>query len=180
MNPTDKPISVLVHIEGQRYRESHGMYFDDFRVGDIYEHRPGRTITESDNTWQSLINFNTHPLHIDAAYARETEFGRIVVSSLVTLSIVSGLSVSSTSVRGVANLGWDKIRLTAPVFVGDTVYAETTILGKRLSESRPGDGIVSVQTRGLKEDGTVFLVSERSFLVPTRDSTNVDVGRAPS
>lgn len=161
-----KCISFLEEIGAQRYRELHGMFFEGFEVGDIYEHRPGRTVTQADNIWQSLINLNTHPLHIDQEYASRTEFGRPVVSSLVTFSIVGGLSLSSTSARGIANLGWKNVMLTAPVFEGDTVYAETTVLDKRISKSRPGQGIVTVETRGLKQDGTVFLTWERSFLVP--------------
>jgi itaconyl-CoA hydratase len=164
----DKVLSSLTQIGPQRYRESHGLWFDDFDVGDVYEHRPGRTITEVDNIWQSLINQNNHPLHIDTEYARNTEFGRPLVSSLVTFSMVGGLSLAGTSARGVANLGWERIRLVAPVFVGDTIYAETTVLRKRRSNSRPHQGIVTVETRGVKSDGTVFLVCERSFLIPLR------------
>lgn len=166
----EKCISRLEHVEGQRYRESHGMFYDDFDVGDIYEHRPGRTITEVDNIWQSLINLNQHPLHIDNEYAKRSEFGKPVVSSLVTLSIIGGLSLSSTSARGIANLGWEDITCTVPVYVGDTVYAETTVVAKRRSRSRPGQGIVTVQTKGLKSEGTVFMSMTRSFLVPVRDS----------
>lgn len=152
----------------QRFRETTGFYFEDFEVGDVFEHRPGRTITEVDNIWQSLLCLNPHPLHIDAAYARKTEFKQPLISSLVTLAIVGGMSLQSTSAKGIANLGWDKIRLTAPVFVGDTLYAESEVLSARLSQSRPNQGIVTVETRGLKEDGTVFLTYQRSFLVPCR------------
>lgn len=168
---TDKAISRLEQIGPQRYRESHGLFYEDFDVGDVYEHRPGRTLTEADNIWQSLINMNVHPLHIDHEYARTTEFGRPLVSSLVTFSIVGGLSLASTSARGIANLGWRNVQLVAPVFIGDTVYAETTVLEKRTSRSRPGQGIVTVATRGLKQDGTVFLTWERTFLVPLRAAT---------
>ena len=167
---SSKAISSLVPIGEQRYRESHGLYFEDFEVGDIYEHRPGRTITEVDNVWQSLINMNQHPLHIDAEYAKTTEFGRPLVSSLVTFSIVGGLSLAATSARGIANLGWKDVKLLAPVFVGDTVYAESTVLNKRLSASRRGQGIVTVETRGVKSSGELFLRWERSFLVPLRAS----------
>jgi itaconyl-CoA hydratase len=161
-------LSLYKKVGERRYRESHGLYFEDFEIGVVVEHRPGRTVTEADNVWGSLLALNPHPLHIDDAYGARTEFGRTVVSSLVTLSIVSGMSVNSTSAKAVANLGWDKIRLLAPVFVGDTIYAETEYLGKRLSEKRPTQGIVSVATRGVKADGTLFLTAERSFLVPTR------------
>lgn len=163
-----KCISRLEPLDAQRYRESHGLYYEDFDVGDIYEHRPGRTITDADNIWQSLISLNQHPLHIDHEYAKTTEFGRPVVSSLVTVSIIGGLSLSSTSARGIANLGWKDIKLVAPVYVGDTVYAESSVLGKRPSASRPGQGIVTVETRGYKADGTLFLSWERTFLVPFR------------
>ena len=106
-------------------------------MGDVYPHRPGRTITETDNTWFTLLTMNTHPLHFDAAYAAESEFGEPLVNSCLTLSMVVGMSVSDLSQNAVANLGWDKIKLTAPVFVGDTIYAESQVLAKR--ESRTCD-----------------------------------------
>ena len=151
-----------------RYRESFGRYFEDFRVGDVYEHRPGRTISEADNTWFTLLTMNTHPVHFDAAYAAKTEFGRPLVNSCLTLSIVAGMSVSDLSQKAVANLGWDKVRLTAPVFAGDTVYADSEVLDVRASSSRPTQGIITVRTTGKKADGTVFMTYERSFLVPKR------------
>lgn len=176
----NKILSALERIGPQRYVESHGLWFEDFTPGDVYVHRPGRTITEVDNIWQSLLNQNNHPLHIDEEYCRTTEFGKPVVSSLVTFSMVGGLSLAGTSARGVANLGWERIRLTAPVFVGETIYAETTVLRKRRSQSRSHQGIVGVETRGLKSDGTLFLACERSFLVPLRDpeSENIVINRA--
>ena len=151
-----------------RYRESYGRYFEDFTVGDVYEHRPGRTISETDNTWFTLLTMNTHPLHFDAAYAEKSEFGRPLVNSALTLSIVAGMSVSDLSQKAVANLGGDKIRLTAPVFAGDTIYAESEVLAVRESKSRPTQGIVTVNTTGKKADGTVFMTYERAFLVPKR------------
>src|SRR5499426_4129541 len=151
-----------------RYRESFGRHYEDFKVGDIYEHRPGRTISEADNTWFTLLTMNTHPLHFDAAYAAQTEFGKPLVNSCLTLSIVAGMSVSDLSQKAVANLGWDKVRLTAPVFAGDTIYAESEVLEVRESRSRPTQGIVTVRTLGKKADGTVFISYERSFLVPKR------------
>ena len=146
-----------------------GRFLEEFTVGEIIKHWPGRTITEADNVWGSLLAQNNHPLHIDAAYARGSEWGRPLVSSLVTFSIVAGMSVESTSARGIANLGWGRIRLLAPVFVGDTVYAESEVLRKRLSRSRPQQGLVTCETRGVKDEGTLFLVCRRTFLVPTRD-----------
>jgi itaconyl-CoA hydratase len=155
--------------DGKRHiREDIGRWFEDFVVGDVYEHRPGRTIGEADNTWFTLLTMNTHPLHFDAEYAKASEFGRPLVNSCLTLSIVAGMSVSDVSQKAVANLGWTDIRLTAPVFVGDTIYAESEVLGKRESKSRPGQGIVNVRTTGVKADGTVFMTFERSILTPKR------------
>ncbi len=149
-----------------RYRESFGRCFEDFKVGDVYEHRPGRTISEADNTWFTLLTMNTHPLHFDAAYAARTEFGKPLVNSCLTLAMVTGMSVSDLSQKAVANLGWDKVRLTAPVFAGDTIYAESEVLAVRESKSRPTQGIVTVRTTGRKADGTAIMNFERSILVP--------------
>jgi itaconyl-CoA hydratase len=157
-------------VAAPRYRESFGRSFEHFTVGDVFQHRPGRTISETDNTWFTLLTMNTHPLHFDAAYAAESEFGQPLVNSCLTLSMVVGMSVSDLSQKAVANLGWDKIKLTAPVFVGDTIYAESEVLGKRESKSRPNQGIVTVRTTGRKADGTEFMSFERSFLVPRRAS----------
>ena len=162
-------------IGPNRYRESFGRHLEDFHVGDVYEHRPGRTIGEADNTWFTLLTMNTHPLHFDAAYAARTEFGRPLVNSCLTLSIVAGMSVTDLSWKAVANLGWDKVRLTAPVFVGDTIYAESEVLEVRESKSRATQGIVTVRTTGRKADGTVFMTYERSFLVPRRGHAADDV-----
>ena len=119
---------------GQRYRESFGRHYEEFNVGDIYEHRPGRTITETDNVWFTLLTMNKHPLHFDNAYAAKTEFGRPLVNSCLTLSMVVGMSVSDVSQKAIGNLGWNDIRLTAPVFVGDTIYAESTVLAYKAYE----------------------------------------------
>ena len=161
-------LSAYKEVGEKRYREIYGLHYDDFEVGDVFEHRPGRTLTEVDNIWQSLLNFNTHPLHIDDEFGAKTEFKRPLVSSLVTLSIVGGMSLNSTSARCVANLGWENIKLLSPVFVGDTIYAESEIMAKRLSKKRPHQGIVTFETRGLKADGTVFLTYRRSALIPCR------------
>ncbi|MGE5340201.1 MAG: MaoC family dehydratase [Candidatus Omnitrophota bacterium] len=162
-------ISAYKTVGPNRYRETYGLYYEDFEVGDIFEHRPGRTLTEVDNIWQSLICMNTHPLHIDHAYGSKTEFGKPVISSLVTLSIVGGMSVNTISAKCIANLGWDKVRLLHPVFVGDTIYAESKVLHKRLSQKRPHQGIATFETRGLKADGTVFMTYERTVLLPCHD-----------
>ena len=137
-------------------------------VGEIYEHRPGRTVSEADNTWFTLLTMNNHPLHFDHAYAAKTEFGRPLVNSCLTLSIVVGMSVDDVSYRAIGNLGWDKVKLTAPVFAGDTLYAESEVLAKRDSKSRPTQGLVTVRTVGKKADGTEFMSFERTVLVPKR------------
>lgn len=155
-------------VSARRFRETGGRDYEDFRVGDIYEHRPGRTITEADNVWFTLLTMNGHPLHFDNAYAAQSEFGRPLVNSCLTLSMVAGMSVSDVSQKAIANLGWTDIRLTAPVFVGDTIYAESEVLATRLSAKRPGQGVVTVRTTGHKADGTVFMTFERSVLVPRR------------
>jgi itaconyl-CoA hydratase len=144
-------------VGSQRYRESFGRYYEDFVAGDIYEHRPGRTITETDNIWFTLLTMNTHPLHFDNAYAAKSEFKQPLVNSCLTLSMVVGMSVSDVSQKAIGNLGWNDIRLTAP-----------EVLSKRESASRPGQGLVTVRTIGKKRDGTQFMSFERTVLVPKR------------
>jgi acyl dehydratase len=142
--------------------------YEDFAVGDHYVHRPGRTITQTDNVWFTLLTMNTHPLHFDEEYAKGTEFGRCIVASPLTLSIVVGMSVRDVSQRAIANLGWKEIRMTHPVFPGDTLYAESEVLEKRESKSRPHAGLVSVRTTGRNQARTVVCEFERTFLVPKR------------
>lgn len=145
-----------------------GRYFEDFTVGDVYKHWPGRTISAADNTWFTLLTMNQHPLHFDEEYAKRTEFGKPVVNSTLTLAIVVGMSVADVSQNALANLGWTDIRMPAPVFNGDTLYAESTVLGKRNSKTRPNQGIVSVATRGWKQDGTTVMTFNRTVLVHRR------------
>src|ERR1700743_937232 len=159
-------VAIMKNVGGRRLRESYGRYYEDFEIGDIYEHRPGRTISEADNTWFTLLTMNQHPLHFDAVYASKSEFGRPLVNSCLTLSIVAGMSVSDISQKAIGNLGWNDIRLIAPVFVGDTIYAESEVLSKRESAKRPTQGIVTVKTTGKKADGTVVMTYERPVLVP--------------
>jgi acyl dehydratase len=161
-------VSRAKEVGARRYRESAGRYYEEFEIGDVYEHRPGRTLTETDNIWFSLLTMNQHPLHIDNAYGAASDFGRCLINSALTLAIVTGMSVSDVSQKTVANLGWDKVRLTAPVFAGDTIYAESEVIAKRESASRPQHGIVTVRTTGKKADGTVFMTFERSALIPKR------------
>jgi acyl dehydratase len=146
----------------------HGRYLGDFRVGDKYEHWPGRTITEADNIHFSLLTMNRHPMHCDAAFAAKSEFGKPLVNSALTLAIVVGMTVDDISFNAVANLGWKDITLTAPVFPGDTIYARSEIIDVRESKSRPHQGVVTSRTEGIKADGTVFMTFERVSLVAKR------------
>jgi acyl dehydratase len=161
-------VAVTKPVGANRTRESAGRHFEDFEVGAIYEHRPGRTISEADNTWFTLLTMNQHPLHFDFEYAKKSEFGRPLVNSCLTLSIVVGMSVSDVSQKAIGNLGWNDIRLVAPVFIGDTIYAESEVLSKRESAKRSTQGIVTVRTTGRKADGMVFMTFERTVLVPKR------------
>jgi acyl dehydratase len=145
-----------------------GRFLEDFTVGDVYRHAHGRTISETDNTWFTLLTNNTHDIHFNADYAARTEFGVPLVVSTLTLAIVTGLSVPDVSQNAVANLGWDDVRLTAPVFAGDTIYAESEVLEVRPSGSRPGQGVVRVRTRGFNQRDETILTFERTVLVYTR------------
>ena len=152
-----------------------GRFFEDFTVGDVYRHAMGRTLSEADNTWFTLLTCNTNQIHFNADYARHTEFGRPLMNSCLTLSLVTGLSVDDISQNIVANLGWDKVTLPAPVFAGDTVYAESEVLETRPSKSRPGQGIVRVRTKGYKQDGTIVIEFERTVLVHSRETASPHV-----
>jgi itaconyl-CoA hydratase len=146
---------------------SNGRCYEDFTVGDTYRHPLGRTISESDNTWFTLLTVNTNPIHFDAHYAAQTEFGRPLVNSALTLALITGLSVADISQYGV-NLGWDEVRMPAPVFAGDTLYAQTEVLSKRESKSRPHMGLLSIKTIGFKAGGTVVMEFKRTLLVYKR------------
>jgi itaconyl-CoA hydratase len=158
----------------QRYRESFGRYFEEFTIGDVYEHRPGKTVLESDNHLFTLLTLNTHPLHFDAEYGAATEFGRNLVVSTYTLSLLIGMSVSDISQKTIANLGMDEVKFTSPVFAGDTLYAESEVLERRTSASRPGQGIVTVRTTGKNQKGEVVCTFKRSMLIPERGNSVED------
>ena len=166
--------SGIRKVGPQRYREDPGRYYEDFQVGDIYEHWPGRTVTETDNVWFTNLTMNTHPVHFDNNYASHTEFGKCLVNSTLTLSLVAGMCVSGTSQKAIANLGWEEIRIPAPVFVGDTLYAESEVLSKRESQSRPTQGIVKVRHLGKNQDGVIVMDMVRSFLSAKRGHSVVD------
>lgn len=152
------------------YQAASGRTYHDFEVGSTIRHKPGRTITETDNIWFTLLTMNTHPLHFDNEFAATSQFGKPLVNSCLTLSMVTGISVADISQGAIANLGWDNVRLKAPVYVGDTIYAETDVLDKRLSKSKEGQGIVHVRTRGFKSDGEVFMEFDRNILVPVLEA----------
>ncbi|WP_298675187.1 MaoC family dehydratase [uncultured Sphingomonas sp.] len=154
-----------IKVGPNRYRESFGRYFEDFVEGDVYEHRPGRTITDADNVWFTLLTMNTHPAHFDYEFARKTEFGKPLVCSPLTVALMVGMSVSDLSQKSIANLGWDNIRLTHPLFPGDTLYAESEVLEKRESKSRPEQGIVTVKTTGKNQNGDIVCTFNRTMLI---------------
>jgi acyl dehydratase len=149
-----------------------GRFFEDLAVGDVYRHALGRTINATDNAWFTLLTQNTNPLHFDAHYAAQTEFGRPLVDSTFTLALVTGQSVADVSQNAFANLGWDEVRLTAPVFEGDTIYSQSEVLEARESRSRPDVGIVTVRTIGFNQRGETVLSFKRTIMVYKR-------GRAP-
>jgi itaconyl-CoA hydratase len=161
---------------GERtYRESFGRYFEDFQVGDIYQHRPGRTITQYDNISFTLLTMNTHPMHFDEEYAKHSEFGRCIVCSPLTVALMVGMSVTDVSQKAIANLGWTDIKLTHPLFAGDTLYAESEVLDKRDSKSRPGAGIVSVKTVGRNQAGVKVCEFNRTMLIMKRAGNDVEI-----
>jgi itaconyl-CoA hydratase len=145
-----------------------GRFFEDFEVGDVYEHPLGRTITSVDNMWFTLLTQNTAPLHFDHHYASQTEFGKPLVNSCLTLALVTGQSVTDISQNAMANLGWDEVRLTNPVFEGDTLYSRSEVLETRESKSRHNVGIVSVRTDGFNQDGKEVISFRRTVMVYRR------------
>lgn len=142
-----------------------GRYFEDFVTGDVYRHPLGRTISEADNTWFTLLTMNTHPAHFDAHYASKTPFGKPIVNSGLTIAMLIGQSVTDISQRAIANLSLTNVQLTHPVFVGDTLYAESICTGKRESASKPYAGLVNVHTRSLNSDGDQCLSFDRTILI---------------
>jgi itaconyl-CoA hydratase len=155
----------VIEVAPGRFRESYGRYYEEFIVGHVYEHRPGRTITDADNVWFTLLTMNTHPLHFDYEYAKKTEFKKPLVCSPLTVAILVGMSVSDCSQKAVANLGWTDIKMTHPMFCGDTLYGESEVISKRESEKRPTQGLVTVRTTGKNQDGVVVCTFERTMLI---------------
>jgi itaconyl-CoA hydratase len=154
-----------------------GRVYEDFEVGDVYEHPLGRTILSADNSWFTLLTQNTNAIHFDHHYASQTEFGRPLVDSTFTLALVTGQSVTDVSQNVMANLGWDKVRLPKPVFEGDTIYSRSEVLSKRESKSRPNVGIVTVRTTGYNQNNVTVIEFERTVMVYKRGQVPP---RAPS
>ena len=142
-----------------------GRVFEDFQVGDVYEHPLGRTVLAADNVWFTCLTMNTNPIHFDAEYAAKTEFKRPLVNSCFTLALVTGQSVTDLTVNAVANLGWDDVKLTHPLFEGDTVRSKSEVLETRGSKSRPNVGIVRVKTTGTNQDGKTVIEFTRTFMI---------------
>lgn len=164
----EKILAAYRELGPKRYRETNGLYYEDFEVGDVFEHRPGRTITDVDNIWITLLTQNVQPIHFDAVYAAQTEWKKMLVDSTFTLALITGMSVRTVSAKVVANLGWNNVKATHPVFAGDTLYAESTVVSKRDSKSRPTQGIVTVSTRGINQDGKEVISFERTMLIYKR------------
>jgi len=155
-----------------------GRFFEDFEVGDVYKHWPGKTITEPDDHLFCLITMNHHPLHLDVHYAEtQTQFKRNVVVGNLVYSVALGMSVPDVSGKAIANLEVESLQHKAPMFHGDTLYAETTVLDKKESSSKPDRGVVTVETRGLNQDGVEVLYFRRKVMIPKRGSVEDQPGR---
>ena len=157
-----------------------GRFFEDFEVGDVYRHPLGRTVSSTDNSWFTLLTQNSAPIHVDHAYAAQTEFGRPLVNSTFTLALVTGQSVSDISQNVLANLSWDEVRLPHPVFEGDTVYSQSEVLETRASKSRPNAGIVTVRTTGFNQEGQTVITFKRTVMVYRRGQAPKITRAAPS
>jgi acyl dehydratase len=145
-----------------------GRFFEDFEVGDLYRHPLGRSITEADNIWFTLLTQNTNPSHFDNEYAKATPFKQVLVNSCFTLSLVTGQSVTDLSQNAIANLAWTEITLPRPVFIGDTIHSRSEVLALRESKSRPEAGIVDVRTEGYNQRGEVVIAYKRTIMVYKR------------
>jgi len=146
-----------------------GLWFEEFQLGQLFQHPLRRTVTETDNLMMSALTHNPAPLHLDAEYMKGTEYGRILVNSCFTLGLMVGISVNDTTQgTAIANLGWDEVRFPAPVFVGDTLRIETEVLSLRESRSRPTQGIVTFAHRAYNQHGTLVAHCTRSSLQQKR------------
>ncbi len=153
-----------------------GRYFEEFEVGQVFKHWPGRTITEFDDTWFSLMTMNQHPLHIDEHYARSTQHGQRLVNGTLVFSLAVGMSVADISGRAIANLEYEEIKHVGPVFHGDTIYAESRVLEKCESKTKPDRGVIHVETTAFNQKNEVVLTLKRRVLVPKKPA---EAGRSP-
>lgn len=158
------------------YEPNIGPYYEDFSVGDIIKHWPGRTVSEADNTWFTLLTLNTHPIHFDFNYAENQMFGKPIVNSTFTLALLAGMTVRDTSQNTIANLGWSDIKIPKPVFIGDTIYAETEVMDMRDSKSRPDAGIISFKQTGYNQNNEIIMSYKRTSLAKKR---GYDDGKLP-
>ena len=148
-----------------------GKYFEELKPGQVFKHQPGRTITEADNLFFSTLTMNPQPLHLDAVFAAKTEFGQRLVNSIFTLGLAVGLSVGDTPLgTTVGNLGFEKVEFPKPVFIGDTLYAETEVVEARASKSRPEWGIVTFEHRALNQDGELVMRCRRAAMMLRGDA----------
>ena len=155
-------------------KEWRGRFFEDLAIGDRFQSRLGRTVTETDNIWFTCLTLNTNQIHFNTPYAERTRFGRPLVNSAFTLALVTGMTVPDTSENAAANLAWTDITLPRPVFAGDTLWAESEILGVRESRSNPDVGIVSMRCRGINQRREVVIEFTRTFMVYKRDADEAD------
>jgi itaconyl-CoA hydratase len=158
----------LPAITSRKEFSAMGNYFEDFKEGQTFKHWPGRTITDFDNTWFTLMTLNTNPLHFDAAFAAKSQHGKCLVNGLLVIALVTGMSVKDISENAIANLEYESIRHTAPTFNGDTLYAESTVLESTPSKTKNDRGVVYVETRGLNQNGEQVLHLRRRVLIPRR------------
>lgn len=154
-------------------KEWRGRFFEDFEVGDVFKSRLGRTITQTDNIWFTLLTLNTNQMHFNTPYTETTRFGKPLVNSAFTLALVTGMTVPDTSENATANLAWTDIKLPKPLFEGDTVWAESEIIDKRESKSTPNVGIISMRCRGINQKREVVIEFKRTFMVYKRDAQEV-------
>jgi acyl dehydratase len=152
-----------------KMKDRFGLAFEDFQVGDIYQHWPGKTITEGDNNLFTLLTMNPHPLHFDTEYCKSHPYGKILVVGTLVFSLVASMTVSDISGKAIANLEYEFIKHEGPVFIGDTIYAETEVLEKRESNSKPDRGIVYVETKGTNQKGEVVIKFRRKVLIKKRE-----------
>jgi acyl dehydratase len=163
----------MMPADGPAAKDWRGRFFEDLEVGDVYRSRLGRTVTQADNIWFTLLTLNTNQLHFNEVFAQGTRFGRPLVNSALTLALITGMSVPDTSENATANLAWTDIRLPNPVYEGDTLWAETEVVESRPSESRPSVGIVGVRTRGINQRREVVIEFRRTFMVYRRNAPEV-------